>query len=1611
MEEEVPPQRGKKRSIVEISGDNDLGAIYKFKILLPNGTSLGLNLHEHKLSNLLMPLQEFIGLVRTEYFRTRRQPESPGTRQKIMWKSKDIFLVDASENRMKHTVNFRKFEPHKCHILQLNDGSGQSADTFKNMWDLTPDTDLLAELPEEYAFETALADLIDNSLQAVWSNGMSERRLISVDIVEDRISIFDSGPGMDGSDENSIVKWGKMGASLHRSSKAQAIGGKPPYLKPFFGMFGYGGPIASMHLGRCALVSSKTKESKKVYTLHLEREALLSSSGSDLTWRTSGGIRNPSEEETEKSPHGSFTKVEIFKPKIERLNVFQLQRKLKDIYFPYIQCDEVCDTGKTNTPVEFQVNGLDLAEIDGGEVGTTNLHSSNGPEFVLQLRFYGNQDNVATKSPGLRSSQEANARLKCVYFPIVEGKENLETILEKLEAEGCGTNENYDTFSRVSIRRLGRLLPDARWSRLPFMEHKLKKGDKGQLLKRCCRRVKCFIDTDAGFNPTPSKTDLAHHNPFTKALKDFGNKPPEKGREINVEILRDGKSLTLLQLEKEYLDWISQMHDLYDEEIDSGEDQPVIVVGSLNKKQLGISSDVVRVHEIIRRKGKSWKRGQKIKVLKGACPGCHKSNVFATLEYILLEGFQGDAGGEARLICRPLSLLPDEDGCILAVDDGAASFDCRGSLSLPISVIDSGKCLAVESSEWLFQLEKQRQKAPSTIDILSERHCLELEVDGALPVDAPVYAGQVPPKEIVAVVRPASFVSSSASKNLDQKYIIKDNFASKNLDQKYIIKDNLELSMEVKLMDGTKDTKHIYSKCVTPSSRNGFHGLYIFPLGCKFPQLFQKAGVYTFTVFLKGSSFKSCEKRVLVKALPKVSSWRFSSDIQNTVYSVRAGSCLPPFSIACYDSYENQIPFTSIPEFIIKSNWNGGVLADFDKMKLELSSDNLTLKVKDVLIESSDLDKIRPSYATTLVICPRDELPSISVACEVNPGPLERAIAQPPVSDNQLLPGCVIEELVLEMFDAYGNHAREGLEVQFNVDGFCFQDHNGLKRKVDDHGCIDLSGLLRVTTGYGKNVSLSVLSGNKVVFKQELQTEKRELRAASIVPQSCAAGSQLENIVFEIINSKGEVDETVHEEEKHGQFHTLTIISDSFYLDGSVRFAFRNGRCIIPTIPLPRKQGDFTFLAAHSCHPELSLAVKVSVVEVPIVKQEDVQLQYPNENMLLLQDSPAPRHVENSLVESLMNDEKEIEDDICKIGLFIGDNERKLELLHKQKGDIEQSIEKLQASAEYDSFNSHRGYLSKKESVMRCIEKKDKSAAAFFCNLSREIPFQDPLSQLMKDIVGVVALLATVRINPLGRMLAEYLGEDQMLAVVCRSYEAASKLEKYEWDGKVDREHALYAVAKTFGKPINDRFLVICLENIRPYIGGFQDNDPQRKLNIPNPILPTGEMPPGFLGYAVNMVDLESHHLLTRTTAGHGLRETLFYCLFGELQVYQTREDMKKACFYARHGAVSLDGGIMKGNGVISFGCREPQIWFPVANLESPKNVRILEVIEEKRTSLRLVHNEIGKLTKIINKAQKKLQKKISRCRKLMDRLEPCMKGHYLEYNTNTINSLENSPK
>lgn len=106
----------------------------------------------------------------------------------------------------------------------------------------------------------------------------------------------------------------------------------------------------------------------------------------------------------------------------------------------------------------------------------------------------------------------------------------------------------------------------------------------------------------------------------------------------------------------------------------------------------------------------------------------------------------------------------------------------------------------------------------------------------------------------------------------------------------------------------------------------------------------------------------------------------------------------------------------------------------------------------------------------------------------------------------------------------------------------------------------------------------------------------------------------------------------------------------------------------------------------------------------------------------------------------------------------------------------------------------------------------------------------------------------------------------------------------------------------------------------RPYTGDFDGTDPQRKLFLPDPVLPSGDTPSGFLGYAVNLVDLDDEHLHTVTTEGHNLRQTLLYSLFGELHVYRTRKHMFNARACIKHAAVSLDGGILKQTGIVSLG-------------------------------------------------------------------------------------------
>ena len=65
------------------------------------------------------------------------------------------------------------------------------------------------------------------------------------------------------------------------------------------------------------------------------------------------------------------------------------------------------------------------------------------------------------------------------------------------------------------------------------------------------------------------------------------------------------------------------------------------------------------------------------------------------------------------------------------------------------------------------------------------------------------------------------------------------------------------------------------------------------------------------------------------------------------------------------------------------------------------------------------------------------------------------------------------------------------------------------------------------------------------------------------------------------------------------------------------------------------------------------------------------------------------------------------------------------------------------------------------------------------------------------------------------RLLSEYLGIETMLAVVCKTYDGVKALETYENDGSIIKSSGLHGLGTSIGRHLDERFLVICLENLR----------------------------------------------------------------------------------------------------------------------------------------------------------------------------------------------------
>ncbi|XP_050942833.1 protein DEFECTIVE IN MERISTEM SILENCING 3 isoform X1 [Cucumis melo] len=290
---------------------------------------------------------------------------------------------------------------------------------------------------------------------------------------------------------------------------------------------------------------------------------------------------------------------------------------------------------------------------------------------------------------------------------------------------------------------------------------------------------------------------------------------------------------------------------------------------------------------------------------------------------------------------------------------------------------------------------------------------------------------------------------------------------------------------------------------------------------------------------------------------------------------------------------------------------------------------------------------------------------------------------------------------------------------------------------------------------------------------------------------------------------------------------------------------------------------------------------------------------------------------------------KKLQDDLQTMGMKIQLHEDNIRFLRTLKDKLVDSIIDLQVIlGKYHASNSPKienkdgsdTQSEDKPSYQKAILQQENSAASILCHLKTNPKMLASDPTMSEDVLGVVAELGHVEDDTLSSLLSEYLGTETMSAIVCKTYNGVKSLEKYDTDGGINKTSGLHGFGTSLGKTLEGRFNVISLETLRPYSGEFVADDPQRRLDIPKPRLPNGDCPAGFLGYAVNMINIDRTHLFFLTASGYGLRETLFYSLFFCLQIYKTRTEMLQAVPCITDGALSLDGGIIKRSGLFCLG-------------------------------------------------------------------------------------------
>ncbi|KAJ7548878.1 hypothetical protein O6H91_07G031900 [Diphasiastrum complanatum] len=1166
--------------------------------------------------------------------------------------------------------------------------------------------------------------------------------------------------------------------------------------------------------------------------------------------------------------------------------------------------------------------------------------------------------------------EEANCRITCHYFPVKQGEESIAAILDKLNQQGGGLKEDFESFSRVSVRRLGRLLPDARWVqctyvmsltlevvrwivgahskvqaghrvsyRLPFMDFK---KSRASFSKSSFKRAKAFIDADAGFVPTTSKMDLEPKHPFTLALKSLGSFADTScvtDKTFKIEMLQNGNVLSESLLRNHYINWLKEMHESFDE--DAVLDEPVMVVlnSEDEQKKLGISQKVFRVSRKMRLGALKWDASRKpplrLKFLKGSAN--HSKDLYVTIEYFLSEGIEEEPGG-TRIICRKLGEYKC-NGSELIIDKDNASFKIGNSLSFSVDVLSSKKYEEVDENIWKAKLQREKarelSKNPSYIDILRGEDARKLGVNESFPEDATVKAGCKLPNEVIAVVRPQGFVS-------------KTGIGTSKHEQKQLVGELLQMKMEVQyipcssLRNGIEyDNEVIYSQIVRGICRNSINGYYVFSTrGSKLEQNFTSTGTYIFTFTLVGGKYEVAPVHVNINIVPadKVARWTLCNhpgdclkehpgkDIENV--TVRIGEYLgEDLYIRCYDEFGNGMEYAGqlredgfIKEFSIFSKHNKrlAVNTNFDPKKIKLANDGTGCQITKILFKDGELDDIAPTYKATLRVFFLD-MQSAEMSVTVFPGNPHSVVIEDVMQSNGFFKkGIVISKLVL---------------------------------KVGEQGHVNLSGLLKLSGIYNSTAKLQVLSElDEVMLIHNFEIQKRTLRIISEVPVKTSISS-LVDLVVEIVDENGNVDK-----EMDGGYHFL--IADCI---PNLTFPLKHGKCVVQGLRSPKKVGAWQIQLSHSYHSELQAIISVEVgsfspTQKPADDEWDMHQLPKDDNVFQIRRVKDHAKDLTKRYEEQGRKAKKLEVEIEKLLQAKKD-------LGTRKAILEEELQRLENEKENLVSDPNANIITEScqavqiihtfEDVIREVKCLGNPPGGHAAATLIEMPAKENYNN---GIIGIVALLGSVEDDCLNKICAEFLGPERMGAIVCNNQQVIYSLEKQlsgiDTDKMQSSEKNVYT----------GRFRAISLDNCKEVDSVEVDSNNQQKLLILNPPrLPSGKTPRGFIGYAVNFIHLNVEQLNIKIGSHqHGLRETLFFNLFKYLQVYNSRQQMVDAMDAIVTGAVSLDGGIIWTDNCFELGSREePKIRFANVPSEERLGKNLMSPTTDPVRRIAFLHDEI----------------------------------------------------